>query len=235
MRGISRVQQSRTRALFWLKTLITPSTADRLDVVAALRARVVVGDQRDVRRSTSPARGPAPPPGYWVMLITSQPCSENQRLSARVEKRGPWITTTVPRSWTVMPARGAAVDGELAAAPGSTARRVLMCTVVRPVVECRRAREVRSTNWSQTTKSPGSTCGCRLPEALGPEDPGHAERRHRPDVGAVVDRVRRVLVPGAVARQERHAARRRSRRCASLSLGRPIRRLDRYSSTSSSS
>ena len=41
--------------------------------------------------------------GYWVMLTTSQPAEENQRDSARVENRGPWITTTVPVSWTRTP------------------------------------------------------------------------------------------------------------------------------------
>ena len=32
------------------------------------------------------------------MLITPHPIWLNQRLSDRVEKRGPWITTTVPPS-----------------------------------------------------------------------------------------------------------------------------------------
>ncbi len=41
--------------------------------------------------------------GYWVMLMTSQPASENHFDSLFVEKRGPWMTTTVPRSWTGMP------------------------------------------------------------------------------------------------------------------------------------
>ena len=37
------------------------------------------------------------------MLMTSQPASLNHFDSALVEKRGPWMTTTVPRSWTSMP------------------------------------------------------------------------------------------------------------------------------------
>ena len=41
--------------------------------------------------------------GYWVMLMTSQPASLNHFDSAFVEKRGPPMTTTVPRSWTSMP------------------------------------------------------------------------------------------------------------------------------------
>ena len=36
------------------------------------------------------------------MLTTSQPAAANQRDSARVEKRGPWITTTVPPLTTGM-------------------------------------------------------------------------------------------------------------------------------------
>ena len=34
--------------------------------------------------------------GYWVMLMTSQPASLNHFDSDFVEKRGPWMTTTVP-------------------------------------------------------------------------------------------------------------------------------------------
>src|SRR6058998_283369 len=37
------------------------------------------------------------------MLIASQPWDWNQRDSERVEKRGPWITTTVPPSRTGIP------------------------------------------------------------------------------------------------------------------------------------
>src|SRR4029450_13196642 len=43
------------------------------------------------------------------MLMTSQPLSWNQRLSARVEKRGPWMTTMVPPSWAVMPRASASL------------------------------------------------------------------------------------------------------------------------------
>jgi hypothetical protein len=42
------------------------------------------------------------------MLMTSKPWLRYQRDSARVEKRGPWITITVPDGWTVMPAAPAA-------------------------------------------------------------------------------------------------------------------------------
>ncbi len=37
------------------------------------------------------------------MLMTSQPASVNHFDSDLVEKRGPWMTTTVPVSWTLMP------------------------------------------------------------------------------------------------------------------------------------
>ena len=42
------------------------------------------------------------------MLMTSKPWLRYQRDSARVEKRGPWITITVPVGWTVIPAARAA-------------------------------------------------------------------------------------------------------------------------------
>ncbi len=35
--------------------------------------------------------------------MTSQPASLNHFDSLLVENRGPWMTTTVPRSWTSMP------------------------------------------------------------------------------------------------------------------------------------
>ena len=41
--------------------------------------------------------------GICVMLSNSNPEAAKAELSARVEKRGPWITTTVPPSWTVAP------------------------------------------------------------------------------------------------------------------------------------
>ena len=50
--------------------------------------------------------------GYWVMLMTSQPASLNHFDSDFVEKRGPWMTTTVPVSWTGMPWSRIVVDGE---------------------------------------------------------------------------------------------------------------------------
>jgi hypothetical protein len=42
------------------------------------------------------------------MFTTCQPAEENHFDSARVEKRGPWMTTTVPASWTVTPSARAA-------------------------------------------------------------------------------------------------------------------------------
>jgi hypothetical protein len=66
------------------------------------------------------------------MLITSQPCSLNQRLSARVLNRGPWMTTTVPRSCTAIPssAAAAAASGRSSGQYGSA---VLTCTVCGPL------------------------------------------------------------------------------------------------------
>ena len=51
------------------------------------------------------------------MLITSQPDCWNQRDSARVEKRGPWMTTTVPPSWAGMPS-SCAVSTRSCLSPG---------------------------------------------------------------------------------------------------------------------
>jgi hypothetical protein len=48
------------------------------------------------------------------MLITSQPASWNQRDSARVEKRGPWIVTTVPPSRTGIPELARGLDEQRA-------------------------------------------------------------------------------------------------------------------------
>ena len=60
---------------------------------------------------------------------------------------------------------------------------------------------------------PGPYSGTRLPTAQGAktrcaraEDASHAERAQRPHVGAVWKGVRRILVPGAVPRQECDAA-----------------------------
>ena len=44
------------------------------------------------------------------MLMTSHPMALNHLLSALVEKRGPWMTTTVPCSCTVMPSSRPAAD-----------------------------------------------------------------------------------------------------------------------------
>ena len=41
------------------------------------------------------------------MLIVSKPAAWNHFDSARVEKRGPWMTTTVPPSRTLMPSSSA--------------------------------------------------------------------------------------------------------------------------------
>ncbi len=48
--------------------------------------------------------------GYWVMLTTDHPAAENHCDSARVEKRGPWMTTTVPPSCTGTPSARAAAS-----------------------------------------------------------------------------------------------------------------------------
>src|SRR5712691_13359602 len=101
------------------------------------------------------------------MLTTSQPIDENHRLSARVEKRGPWMTTTVPRSWMGRP-RALAAAVASSRRTGQYGCAVLTWTTLGPAAKKVSARpEVLSTNWSQTTKSPGLIRGCKLPAALG--------------------------------------------------------------------
>ena len=63
------------------------------------------------------------------MLTTSQPAAANQRDSARVEKRGPWITTTVPPLTTGMPSSSAlaASVSPRSAQNGSAADTCVVC------------------------------------------------------------------------------------------------------------
>ena len=89
----------------------------------SLQADVVVRDQRDPDVTDLQLAGEHLLRELGHVDRLPSPAEENQRLSARVEKRGPWITTTVPRSWTVIPSSRPGLDAQAAAAPGSTARR----------------------------------------------------------------------------------------------------------------
>src|SRR5919202_6781002 len=92
--------------------------------------------------------------GYWVMLTTSQPADENHLDSARVEKRGPWMTTTVPPSWTVTPSDRAASTAALASS-GQYGSANETWAGSGPSKNVSGRADVRSTSWSHTTKWPG--------------------------------------------------------------------------------
>src|SRR5581483_7051834 len=99
------------------------------------------------------------------MLITSIPADRYHADSARVENRGPWITTTVPPEWHRIPSALAAAttDEPSSGQYGSANDR---CSGPRKNVSAR--PHVRSTSWSHTTKSPGCTSGRSDPTAHGP-------------------------------------------------------------------
>ena len=138
------------------------------------------------------------------MFTTSQPAALNQRDSALLEKRGPWITTTVPPSTT-------GISSSVAAST-STSRRLGAIRLgrgdvggLRPVVE--RVLAAAGAVHELVGHHECARPEVRLERSAGAraEDPGHAQLAHRPDVGPVVDPVRRQLVFVAVARHEGHA------------------------------
>src|SRR6187401_1290666 len=104
--------------------------------------------------------------GYWVMLMTSQPASLNHFDSDFVEKRGPWMTTTVPRSWTSMPwsRMVSMASWRRTGSYGSADERWV---TIGPSKNVSARPLVRSTNWSHTTKSPGRTGSDSEPAAHG--------------------------------------------------------------------
>ena len=100
------------------------------------------------------------------MLTRSQPIERNQALSARVEKRGPSITTTVPPSCMGSPSSPPAASSvaRRSAQYGSAAD---TCRTSGPSKNVCARLVVRSTNWSQTTNVPGGRSGRREPAAQG--------------------------------------------------------------------
>ena len=146
------------------------------------------------------------------MPTTDQPIAACHRDSARVEKRGPSMTTMVPPSTACQP--------RPSAAPSAASRPIGQYGIgergvhdvagpCRPAAAHRRRRSatrafVRSTSWSGTSSVPGPYSSRRPPTAHGPEHLAHPDRAQRPQVGAVVDAVRRQVVAAAVAGQERH-------------------------------
>ena len=143
--------------------------------------------------------------GYWVIEMTSQPASLNHFDSALVEKRGPLMMTIVPPLVDVDPVLPADLERDPAQLrvvdvgrremghDRAVEERVL--AAAGPVDELVAEDEVAGLD--VTLERAG---GARRDHRL------HAERAHRPDVGAVVDQVGRDRVAPAVARQERDAA-----------------------------
>src|SRR3954465_5406976 len=100
--------------------------------------------------------------GYWVMLMTSQPALVNQVDSDLVENRGPWMTTTVPVSWTLIPwSRIVAIASSRRT--GSEVSAGDRWLTIGPSKNVSFRPDVRSTNWSHTTKSPGFTASWSEP------------------------------------------------------------------------
>ena len=79
------------------------------------------------------------------------------------------------------------LDGQVAAGPGRRSRPTRGGSRSGRRRRCRSGPLVRSTNWSQTTKSPGLTCELERAGGARRDDRLDPERAHRPDVGPVVD------------------------------------------------
>ena len=102
--------------------------------------------------------------GYWVMLTMCAPTARNQSDSARVENRGPWITTTVPdgAKSSSRPARAATAVRRRIGSNGSAAAR---CATLPRSKKVSARPDVRSMNWSVTTSRPGGYSGLTPPTA----------------------------------------------------------------------
>src|SRR5580765_6061728 len=135
------------------------------------------------------------------MLITSQPASWNHFDSARVEKRGPWIVTTVPPSWTGIPS-SLAVSTSSARRSGQYGSAAETCVVSGAVVEGVRtaARAVDELVADDELAEP--QLRFQRPGGVRPDDAADAELLHPPDIRSIGDRVRRQLVIGPMTRQE---------------------------------
>ena len=76
------------------------------------------------------------------------------------------MTTTVPRSWTVMPC-SRVTSIAICRRTGSYVSAELRWDEIGPSKKVSSRWRVRSTNWSQTTKSPGATARWSEPAAQG--------------------------------------------------------------------
>ena len=135
------------------------------------------------------------------MLMMSQPCDRKNWLSALVEKRGPWMTTTVPLLWTRIPMSFAASKTS-SRSSGQYGSAEPTCAVSGPSKKVSFLPLVKFTNWSDITKSPGLMLGLQAPHRGRPEYPLDAELLEGVEVRAVRDHVRRELVVLAVPRDE---------------------------------
>ena len=131
------------------------------------------------------------------MLTSVKPWRANHWLSARVENRGPWITTMVPPSTTPgRPAAAARSSGQYGSAK---------LTWMPPGVEVRRRPAAGAVDQLiGHHHRTGTQVRREAADRARPEDAPHAQRPQRPHVGAVGHGVRRELVLDAVAGQERH-------------------------------
>ena len=75
----------------------------------------------------------------------------------------------------------------------------------RAIIEGVLSAEVRSTNWSQTTKSPGAMWWLEATRRAGAENSLDAEIPHRPHIRPVVHSVGRVAMSDAVPWHECHS------------------------------
>ena len=130
------------------------------------------------------------------MLTTSQPEAENHADSARVEKRGPWMTTTVPPSRTGIPSAPAESTSS-ARSSGQYGSAAETCVTARPaaVVERVRATARPVDELVADDELPARQIGPQRARRARADDAPHPELPHRPHVRPVRHAVRRQLVP----------------------------------------
>ncbi len=139
------------------------------------------------------------------MFTTCQPSDRNHRDSARVEKRGPGITTTVP---SVVHAHADAL-ARLDRVPGDDcAVRIGVGDVmgVARVVVRVGATPGAIDELVEDDEVAGMDVGRQRSRRARADHLAHAEHAHRPEIGAGGDARRRELVVAPVAGNERDAA-----------------------------
>ena len=153
------------------------------------------------------------------MFTTSHPADPNHRDSARVENRGPWITTTVPVSCTVIPSARAGVDHRPSqlGAVGVGERHVGQGGTVEERVSPAAGAIDQLVDDHELARL---HVGLQRSDRARGQDPAHPEAPEGPHVGPEVDLVGWELVVGAVAGEEgdpppvelahRHLGRRRT-------------------------